>query len=105
MTLRVCVSISAFSPASLIGAHQFRHGLATELLRHGASIGEIGELLGHRSPALGQWQSLEISSPIQRKASGCAMTSSGFDDFALDGEILRPTFPALIFALAFGHWL
>jgi integrase len=30
------------------GAHQFRHGLATELLRQGASLGEIGELLGHR---------------------------------------------------------
>jgi site-specific recombinase XerD len=36
--------------ASTYGAHQFRHGLATELLRQGASLGEIGELLGHRSP-------------------------------------------------------
>ena len=32
------------------GAHQFRHGLACELLRQGVSLGEIGELLGHRSP-------------------------------------------------------
>ena len=32
------------------GAHQFRHGLATEMLRQGASLGEIGELLGHHSP-------------------------------------------------------
>jgi site-specific recombinase XerD len=32
------------------GAHQFRHGLATEMLRQGASLGEIGELLGHQSP-------------------------------------------------------
>jgi integrase/recombinase XerD len=32
------------------GAHQFRHGLACEMLRHGASLAEIGELLGHRSP-------------------------------------------------------
>jgi integrase/recombinase XerD len=32
------------------GAHQFRHGLATELLRQGASLAEIGELLGHHSP-------------------------------------------------------
>lgn len=32
------------------GAHQFRHGLATEMLRQGASLNEIGELLGHRSP-------------------------------------------------------
>jgi site-specific recombinase XerD len=32
------------------GAHQFRHGLACELLRQGASLAEIGELLRHRSP-------------------------------------------------------
>ena len=32
------------------GAHQFRHGLATEMLRQGAALGEIGEVLGHRSP-------------------------------------------------------
>ena len=31
------------------GAHQFRHALATQMLRHGASLKEIGELLGHRS--------------------------------------------------------
>jgi site-specific recombinase XerD len=36
--------------APTCGAHQFRHGLATDLLRHGASLGEIGALLGHRSP-------------------------------------------------------
>jgi len=32
------------------GAHQFRHALATQLLRHGASLTEIGEVLGHRNP-------------------------------------------------------
>lgn len=32
------------------GAHQFRHGLATEMLRQGASLGEIGEILRHRHP-------------------------------------------------------
>jgi len=32
------------------GSHQFRHGLATEMLRQGASLAEIGELLGHASP-------------------------------------------------------
>jgi integrase/recombinase XerD len=32
------------------GAHQFRHGLASEMLRRGASLREIGELLGHRDP-------------------------------------------------------
>jgi site-specific recombinase XerD len=32
------------------GAHQFRHGLASQMLRRGASLFEIGELLRHRSP-------------------------------------------------------
>lgn len=32
------------------GAHQFRHTLATRMLRQGASLAEIGELLRHRSP-------------------------------------------------------
>jgi len=36
--------------APTFGAHQFRHGLATEMLRQGASLGEIGELLGHHNP-------------------------------------------------------
>jgi integrase/recombinase XerD len=31
------------------GAHQFRHALATQMLHHGGSLKEIGELLGHRS--------------------------------------------------------
>lgn len=32
------------------GAHLLRHSLATDLLRRGASLDEIGDLLGHRSP-------------------------------------------------------
>jgi len=36
--------------APTTGAHQFRHGLATEMLRQGASLREIGEVLGHRHP-------------------------------------------------------
>lgn len=32
------------------GAHLFRHTLATDLLRQGQSLDEIGELLRHRSP-------------------------------------------------------
>jgi integrase/recombinase XerD len=32
------------------GTHQFRHGLATEMLRQGASLAEIGAVLGHRHP-------------------------------------------------------
>ncbi len=30
------------------GAHQFRHALATDMLRHGATLSEIGSLLRHR---------------------------------------------------------
>jgi site-specific recombinase XerD len=36
--------------APTTGAHQFRHALATRMLRHGASLTEIGEILRHRSP-------------------------------------------------------
>ena len=32
------------------GAHQFRHTLATEMLRSGASLAEIGEVLRHKNP-------------------------------------------------------
>jgi len=32
------------------GAHQFRHGLASDMLRQGASLAEIGALLGHQHP-------------------------------------------------------
>lgn len=32
------------------GAHQFRHGLASQMLRQGASLAEIGEVLRHQSP-------------------------------------------------------
>ena len=36
--------------APTYGTHQFRHGLATDLLRQGASLSEIGDVLGHRHP-------------------------------------------------------
>ena len=36
--------------APSFGTHQFRHGLATGMLRQGASLGEIGDVLGHRHP-------------------------------------------------------
>ena len=36
--------------APTTGAHQFRHALATQMLRQGASLAQIGEVLGHRSP-------------------------------------------------------
>lgn len=35
--------------APTMGAHQFRHALAIDMLRQGASLAEIGEVLGHRN--------------------------------------------------------
>ena len=32
------------------GAHQFRHSLATDMLRRGASLTEIAQVLRHRDP-------------------------------------------------------
>jgi site-specific recombinase XerD len=32
------------------GAHLLRHSLATAMVRRGASLAEIGEVLRHRSP-------------------------------------------------------
>lgn len=46
-----------------MGAHQFRHGLATQMLNHGASLSEIGELLGHRHP-----QTTKIYAKVDIKA-------------------------------------
>jgi integrase/recombinase XerD len=37
-------------PAPTKGAYQFRHALATQMLCHGASLTEIGEILRHRNP-------------------------------------------------------
>ena len=45
------------------GAHQFRHGLATEMLRQGASLAEIGVVLGHRHP-----QTTKIYTKVDIKA-------------------------------------
>lgn len=49
--------------ATTKGTHQSRHGLATEMLRQGASLGEIGELLGHRHP-----QTTKIYAKVDIKA-------------------------------------
>lgn len=49
--------------APTTGAHQFRHGLASQMLRHGASLGEIGELLGHHHP-----QTTKIYTKVDIKA-------------------------------------
>jgi integrase/recombinase XerD len=49
--------------APTFGAHQFRHGLATEMLRQGASLADIGEVLGHRHP-----QTTKIYTKVDVKA-------------------------------------
>ncbi|WP_312883728.1 site-specific integrase [Paraburkholderia youngii] len=41
---------AGFRPACRGAAHLFRHGLATTMIRHGASMAEIAEVLRHRSP-------------------------------------------------------
>ena len=45
------------------GAHLLRHSLATGMLRKGASLAEIGQLLGHRLP-----QSTEIYAKVDERA-------------------------------------
>ena len=60
--VRHCLERASIS-APTMGAHQFRHGLATEMLRQGASLGEIGELLGHRHP-----QTTKIYTKVDLKA-------------------------------------
>jgi site-specific recombinase XerD len=45
---RALVAAGVDSPCT--GAYVFRHSLATEMLRHGASLGEIGQLLRHAHP-------------------------------------------------------
>ncbi len=45
--VRSCIELAGVeSPTK--GPHQFRHGLATQMLRCGAALDEIGDVLGHR---------------------------------------------------------
>ena len=46
--VRRALARAGLSPA-LKGAHLFRHSLATRMLRHGASLPEIGMVLRHRA--------------------------------------------------------
>ncbi|NUA27053.1 site-specific integrase [Cupriavidus basilensis] len=47
--VRQAFARAGFRPACRGAAHLFRHGLATTMIRHGASIVEIAEVLRHRS--------------------------------------------------------
>jgi integrase/recombinase XerD len=48
--VRLAFRRAGVCPASRGAAHLFRHSLATRMIRHGASMAEIGEVLRHRSP-------------------------------------------------------
>lgn len=47
--VRLAFTRAGFRPACRGAAHMFRHGLATTMVRHGASMAEIAEVLRHRS--------------------------------------------------------
>jgi integrase/recombinase XerD len=47
--VRLAFVRAGFRPACRGAAHLFRHGLATMMIRHGASMAEIAEVLRHRS--------------------------------------------------------
>lgn len=47
--VRLAFARAGFRPACRGAAHMFRHGLATTMIRHGASMAEIAEVLRHRS--------------------------------------------------------
>jgi site-specific recombinase XerD len=47
--VRRAVARAGLQP-SVRGAHLLRHSLATRMLQHGASLGEIGQVLRHRAP-------------------------------------------------------
>jgi site-specific recombinase XerD len=48
MTMQAMKKAGVFSPHT--GAHVFRHSLASEMLRRGASLQEIGQVLRHKDP-------------------------------------------------------
>ena len=51
---REAIRRAGLRPAGRVGAHVFRHSLARRLLRQGASLGEIAQVLRHRSVATTQ---------------------------------------------------
>lgn len=51
---RNALTRAGLQPAGRVGAHIFRHSLATRLIRQGASVGEIAQVLRHRCTATTQ---------------------------------------------------
>jgi len=49
--VRFALAQAGVPPRHRCVAHLFRHSLATQMIRHGASIAEIAEVLRHRSPS------------------------------------------------------
>lgn len=49
LVARRAVRRAGLMPTGRVGAHIFRHSLATRMLRHGASLAEIAQVLRHRS--------------------------------------------------------
>lgn len=64
-----CIVVRALARAGLTppskGAHLLRHSLATKMLRSGATLAEIGQLLGHHLP-----QTTEIYAKVDERALG-----------------------------------
>jgi integrase/recombinase XerD len=60
----VVASAAARAGLGRIGAHQLRHTLASEMLRRGAPLAEIGQVLRHRDP---------LTTPIYAKADQSAL--------------------------------
>jgi integrase len=46
---REALRYAGLRPVGRVGAHIFRHGLATQMIRRGASLAEISQVLRHRS--------------------------------------------------------
>jgi len=49
-TLKAAFAVTGVTPpCPYVGSHVLRHSLATNMVRNGASLAEIGDMLRHRS--------------------------------------------------------